>query len=103
MTATCGGQSATDSSVAVPTFRNYQVTSASVGGVGGAIQSPPTNDGFVTETTSITFSSIASGGLVLISLTEQSGSPTYATISSCTTNGGHNKINNIVWNKPWIP
>ena len=77
MTATCGNQSATDSSVAVPTFRNYQVTSASVGGVGGAIQSPPANDGFVTETTSITFSSIASGGLVLIGLTEQSGSPTY--------------------------
>ena len=103
MTATCGNQSATDSSVAVPTFRNYQILSASVGGVAGAIQSPPTNDGLVTETTSITFSSIASGGLVLISLTEQSGSPTYATIASCTTNGGHNKINNIVWNKPWIP
>ena len=101
MTATCGGQSATDT-VAVPTFRNFQVTSAAIAGVSGSIQSP-LFDGKTTETTSISFASIPAGGLVLVGLTEQTGSPTYATITSCTTNGGHNKISNIVWDKPWLP
>jgi len=102
VTATCGTQSAT-ATIAVPTFRNFQVTAASIGGVNGVITSPSANDGLTTETTTVGFSSITAGGLVLVSLAEQSGSPTYATISSCTTNGGGNKINNIVWSKPWIP
>lgn len=102
VTATCGGRSATDT-VAVPTFRNYQVAAASIGGVNGSIVTPSANEGLTTETTTIGFSSITAGGLILVTLTEQSGSPTYATIASCTTNGGGTKINNIVWNKPWIP
>jgi len=97
VTATCNGQSATDT-LLVPTFRNFAVTSASIGGVGGAIQAA-VNDAHASETTSITFGSIASGALVLIGLTEQS--PVLATISSCTKNG--NNIKNVVWNKPWIP
>ena len=102
VTATCGSQSAT-ATIPVPTFRNYQVTAASIGGVNGVIAAPSANDGLTTETTTIGFSSITEGGLILISLAEQAGSPTYATITSCTTNGGGNKINNIVWSKPWIP
>jgi hypothetical protein len=101
ITATCSGQSATDT-VAVPTFRNFQVSSASTGGVNGSIATAA-NEGLTTETTTIAFTGIPAGGLVLVGLTEQAGSPTFATITSCTTNGGHNKINNIVWNKPWIP
>jgi hypothetical protein len=30
-----------------------------------------------------------------------SNSEKYATIVSCTTNGGGNQINDIVWSKPW--
>ena len=102
ITATCSGQAATDT-VAVPTFRNYEVTAATMNGVNGIIGTPPANEGLTTETTSITFASIPLGGLALVTLAEQAGSPTYASITSCTTNGAHNKINNIVWSKPWIP
>ena len=41
------------------------------------------------------------GALILVGLTEQVGSPVYATVTSCTTNGGGNKISNVVWNRPW--
>ncbi|BCT91636.1 hypothetical protein LYSHEL_06600 [Lysobacter helvus] len=99
VTATCGTRSATDT-LAVPTFHNYVVSSASVNAVAGTI-GLPLNDGKITESTTITFSAIPQGGLVLVGLTEQTGSPVYATISSCTTNGGGNKISNVVWNKPW--
>ena len=102
VTATCSGQTAT-ATIAVPTFRNFQVTAASIGGVNGAITTPPANDGLTTETTTVGFTSITAGGLILVTLAEQSGSPSYATITSCTTNGAGNKINNIVWSKPWIP
>jgi hypothetical protein len=102
VTATCGNQSAT-ATIAVPTFRNYEVSAASIGGVSGTIATPAANEGLTTETTTIGFSSISAGGLVLVALVEQSGSPTYATITSCTTNGGGTKINNIVWNRPWLP
>ena len=88
--------------MAVPTFRNYAVTSATIGGVAGSIGSAA-NDNKSTESTTITFSAIPANGLVLVGLTEQAGSPTYATVQSCTTNGGGNQINDIVWNKPWVP
>jgi type II secretory pathway pseudopilin PulG len=100
-TANCGGSTATDT-VAVPTFRNYELTTATVNGVGGVVGSA-VNDNLITESTSVLFGSIPQGGLVQIGFTEQAGSPTYATIVSCTTNGGGNKINNIVWSRPWIP
>ena len=34
-------------------------------------------------------------------LAEQTGSPSYATIVSCTTKANGTQIKNIVWNKPW--
>ena len=49
------------------------------------------------------FASIAANGLVIIALTEQTGSPTYATIASCTTKSQGRQLNKIFWTKPWIP
>lgn len=97
--ASCGGQTATDN-VAVPTFHNFEVTSATVGGVSGVI-SAAVNDNKTSEYTVLAFNSIAAGSLVLVGLTEQVGSPTYATISSCTTNAGGTQIKNIIWARPW--
>ena len=97
--ATCGGQTATDT-VAVPGFRNYQVTAASLGGVAGTIGAP-LNDNKKTETTAVSFGAVPANGLVQITLAEQTGSPTYAVIASCTTNRNGTQIKNIVWTKPW--
>lgn len=95
-------------SITVPKFVNYIVTSATIGGVGGTIQSPASNDNKKTESTTISFASIPASGLILVTLAEQvppnsptADSPTYATVASCTTNGGHNKINNVTWDKSW--
>jgi hypothetical protein len=76
------------------------LSSATNNGVNGVIAAP-VNDNKITESTTVSFGAIATGSLTLIGFTEQSGSPTYATVVSCTTNGGGNKINNPVWNKPW--
>jgi len=99
MTVTCGGRSATDT-VARPTFRDFTVTAAAANGVNGTINAA-VNDHKNSESTTINFASIAQGALVTVTLAEQTGSPIYATITSCSTNGGGNKINNIVWSKPW--
>jgi type IV pilus modification protein PilV len=96
----CGGQTA-QGDVDVPTFHNYALTTATINGVGGAI-GLPTNDNKVAETTSVVFSAIPQGALLMIGFTEQVGSPSYATIVSCTTNGGRNQIKNVVWNRPWL-
>jgi hypothetical protein len=89
--------------ISVPTFRNYVVTASSIGGVNGTIETPASNDNKKTESTTISFTGITSGGLILVTLAEQTGSPTYATIAdgNCTTNGGHNKINTPTWTKSW--
>ena len=89
--------------ISVPTFRNYIVSAASIGGVNGTIQTPAANDNMKTESTTIDFTGITAGGLILVTLAEQTGSPTYATIANgnCTTNGGHNKINSPIWTKSW--
>ena len=100
ITGVCGGRTVTDT-IAVPTFRNYMVSSATLGGVNGIV-GLPTNDNKVLETTGVTFTSIAQGALIMIGFTEQTGSPTYATIATCSTNGGGNKIINPTWNKPWL-
>lgn len=100
MTATCDGRVAT-AQVAVPIFRNYEVTSAVIGGLAGTIAAP-VSDNTVAESTSVSFSLIGAGDRIDVTLAEQAGSPTYATIVSCTTNGKGNQINNIVWNKPWL-
>lgn len=97
---TCAGDPATDT-ILVPTFRNYAVTSATGAAGGNGTIGVSVNDGKETETTTITFGSIAANDTIVFTLTEQTGSPTYATVQSCTTNGGGNKINNVVWNKPW--
>lgn len=100
ITGNCGGRTVTDT-IAVPTFRNYVLSTATLGGINGIIGSP-TNDNKTAETTSVSFSAIAQGGLVMIGFTEQAGSPTYATIATCSTNGGGNKILTPTWNKPWL-
>jgi hypothetical protein len=100
LTASCNGQTAV-AEVAVPTFRNYEVTAATSDGVPGSIATPVA-DNTQSETTTISFGSIAAGGLIDITLTEQTGSPTYATIASCTTNAAGDEINDIPWTMPWV-
>jgi hypothetical protein len=51
----------------------------------------------------VTFAGIAANGLVIVALTEQAGSPTYATIASCTTKANGRQLNKIFWTRPWIP
>ncbi|WP_345294692.1 prepilin-type N-terminal cleavage/methylation domain-containing protein [Luteimonas vadosa] len=93
-------RTATDT-IPVPTFRNYAVTSVTRNGSAFGTIGAAANDGKTSETTTITFGSVGANDLLVATLTEQAGSPTYATIASCTTNGGGNQINNIVWTKPW--
>lgn len=97
-TATCGGQTATDT-VDVPTFANYAVSSAAIGGV-NASSLTVGNDAKTTEYTDATFASIAAGDRVDVTFALTGTSS--ATITSCTTNGGRNQINNIVWSRPWL-
>jgi len=99
LSATCGGETAT-ATVAVPTFKNFEVTTATSDGVAGAIAAPSA-DNTLSETTTVSFAAIAEAGLIELTLAEQAGSPTYATIASCTTNATHDQINDIVWTMPW--
>lgn len=101
MTFTCAGETvASTDNVARPTFANYALSSAAIGAT-NALTITPTNDTYNTEYSDATFASVASGARVdatfSLTTTQQ------ATIVSCTTNGGHNQINNIVWSKPWVP
>lgn len=100
LTATCAGATAV-ATVDVPTFQNFEVASATIDGVSGSIAAS-TNDNKAAESTSVTFSAIPADGLVLVTLTEQTGSPTFATIASCTTNAAGDEINDIVWIEPWM-
>lgn len=83
----------------VPTFHNYMVQSASIGGTAGSIGTS-VNDGRKSETTTITFASIPVNATVAVMLAEQTGSPTYATIASCIANNS-TKIDSVIWNRPW--
>ncbi|MFL6593693.1 MAG: prepilin-type N-terminal cleavage/methylation domain-containing protein [Luteimonas sp.] len=83
-----------------PVFRNYAVVGASVNGAAGSI-SGPANDNRTSEYTIIAFTTIPANGLISVSLSEQAGSPTYAAIASCTTNGGGNQIKTITWVSPY--
>lgn len=87
--------------IEVPTFRNFEVTAATIAGVAGAI-APATDDGTIRESTSVTFSAIAANDLVMVTLAEQAGSPVYATIASCSTVDG-TTIDNVVWSYSWKP
>ena len=100
ITATCGGTTATQT-LNVPTFHNYEISSALANGVTGTIGAP-TNDGLTTETTSVVFASIAQGAIAMLDLTEQATSPVYATVTSCSTSDGTD-ILNPVWSRPWVP
>jgi type IV pilus modification protein PilV len=103
MSATCTGASGAQSAtgiVDVPTFEDYAVSSAVIGAT-AATGTPPytvANAGKKTETTTIAFSIIPSGGIVDVAF----GSPTLleATIASCTTVDG-TQINSITWTKSW--
>jgi type IV pilus modification protein PilV len=88
--------------VTFPTFANFEIAFARIGAVNGSYPVPGTPDGKETEATSITFGAeLADGALVEVGFQEQAGSPTLATIQSCTTNKDGEGINSIVWNKPW--
>lgn len=97
---TCTGQTQAITIATWPIFRNYEVTAAAVNGTPGTI-GQPVNDNKTSETTSVTFASIPANGLVTVTLTEQAGSPTFATIQSCTTKAGGTQLNKIFWTKPW--
>lgn len=99
LTVTCAGETAT-ATVAVPTFQNFELTTATSDGAAGTIATP-SGDNTTAETTTVSFAAIAEGGLVEFTLAEQAGSPTYATVASCTTNAAHDEINDIVWTTPW--
>ena len=96
--ATCGGQSAT-ATVAVPTFANYAVSSAAIGGT-NALTLAVSNDGKTAESTRAAFLTVASGALVDVVFSLTAAVP--ATITSCTTDARGNEINTIVWNRPWL-
>lgn len=106
VTATCtkpnGSTVSVTQDIDVPTFNNYFVDAASINGSPGTIGAP-VNDNRTTETTTITFGSIPANGLVLVTLAAQTGSPTYATVQSCTTNGAGTTLVVTAWNKPWLP
>ena len=70
-----------------------QVTSGTIGA--------PVNDGKYAESSTVSFTAVSANDLVQVTLAEQTGSPTYATIVSCTTKANGTQIKNIVWNKPW--
>lgn len=99
VTATCNGTTAT-ATVAVPAFHNFEVVAATIGGISGSIGAP-VNDNRISERTAVSFTAIAANDLILVTLSEQAGSPTYATIASCTTNADGTEINDIVWIRPW--
>jgi hypothetical protein len=99
VSATCNGMAAT-ATIAVPAFHNFEVVAATIGGVGGSIAGP-VNDNRANERTSVSFTAIAENDLVLVTLAEQAGSPTFATIASCSTNQAGTEINDIIWTLPW--
>jgi hypothetical protein len=88
----------------VPSFRNYYVSAASIGGTPGTIGSP-VDDAKNTETTTVSFASIPKDGVVSITLTEQAGSPIKAVLTACTaTKQGNNYyFETGTWTKSWIP
>lgn len=97
----CGGDVLKSGTMADrPTFANYAVSSASIGGV-NATTVTPANDAFNTEYTDVSFATVATGDRVDATFTLTS--TLAATVVSCTTNGGRNQMNNVVWSKPWVP
>jgi type IV pilus modification protein PilV len=102
MTHTCGTQLVTGT-LDRPTFDNYAVSSAVIGGT-AATTLTVANDGKTTESTDAVFASVAASDRVDVTF----GAPTVieATIASCVaTQQNANKpweFSNVVWNKPWL-
>lgn len=103
MTHTCGTQSVT-AAVDRPTFSNFALSSAVVGGV-AATSITPANDGMTTEYSEASFAAIPSEGLVVA--TFDVSEMRQATIASCVATRRNASspwvFSNIVWNRPWIP
>lgn len=105
MTAICTGNPASMTATAgVPTFSNYAVSSAVIGGT-NATSITVTNDALNTEYTVVGFAAIASGNRVDATFTLTS--TLQATIASCVaTRQNANKpweFSNIVWARSWSP
>jgi len=100
VTHTCGTQSVTES-IDVPTFANYQVSSAVVGTT-AATSLTVANNGKTAESTVAAFGSVGNGSLVDVTFTLEG--TTAATIASCVAvaKGNSYEFSNIVWNKPWL-
>lgn len=100
VTHTCGTQAVTET-IDVPTFANYGVSSAAIGGT-AALSLTVANDGKSAETTDAAFLAIGSGNRVDVTFV-LSGT-TSATIASCVAvrQGNSYEFSNIVWNKPWL-
>lgn len=98
---TCGGSVLKPGTIASrPTFSNYAVSSAAIGGT-NAISITASNDALNTEYTDAAFAAVPSAARVDVTFTLTSTLP--ATVVSCTTNGGRNQMNNVVWSKSWVP
>lgn len=103
MTHTCGTQPVT-ATIDRPTFSNFAVSSATVGGTPASGLSV-VNDGKTTEYTDASFDSIASGALVTANFSVTA--TLQASIASCVAvrkNANSNwEFSNVVWNRPWLP
>ncbi|MCC8362414.1 prepilin-type N-terminal cleavage/methylation domain-containing protein [Lysobacter sp. A6] len=97
MSFTCQGNKAASGIVAVPTFHNFTLASATFNGVNGTIAAS-VNEGMLIESTSVLFAAVAEGGLAIATFTEE-GSPQLATIDSCKASQG--TFTQITWNTPW--
>lgn len=84
-------------SVAVPTFANLQVSSASIGGVAGTLS--VSNNTKRSESTVVKFALIPKDGVALIDFSLES--TLSATIAACTTNQSGTSITVTAWNRPW--
>lgn len=97
-TCTVGGKTVTES-YPTPRLVNYAVSAATVGGT-PAISITTSNDNTPEESTVVQFAAVAEGSVVLLTFTNQNNGA-WATIRSCTLNGGGNKIQSITWNEAW--
>lgn len=92
-------------SASTPTFHDYEVLSATILSSGVTV-SPPyvvSGENKKTEATTISLPTLLADDVVLVSVGEESGSPTYATVASCSTNGSGSPDHTTVdsWNMPW--
>lgn len=95
-----------DTNVDMPYYHDYQVSSVSDGGVAGA----SSNDGTTSETTVINFASVPnndSSNPVVVTLSDETGSPIAATFGSCEASQVNDKgnktywVQTVTWSKPW--